>query len=91
MQFLSAHFKMRNGGEAWAGLPDHTAVVVGVESEGVGGRGAEGLRVEVLEQNTGGVKRVGKGSYDMGGLVGGEIRIFRPVGEGWVGVLDPSW
>lgn len=82
IQFKAAHFKLKNGGEAWAGLPDHTSVVVGMKSDG-------GL--EVLEQNVGGVKKVKRGSYDMGGLVGGEVRIFRPVGGNWVGELDPNW
>ena len=83
MQLLSAHFKARNGmSEKWAGAPDHTAVVVGVDRDEV---------VRVVEQNVGGVKRVQNGSYDMGELVKGEVRIFRAVGEGWVGRLDATW
>lgn len=82
IQFLSAHFKLKGGGEAWAGLPDHTSVVTEVKADGSLG---------VLEQNVGGVKKVKKGSYDMQGLVDGEVRIFRPVGASWIGELDPNW
>lgn len=83
IQFLKTHFKAKNGtGEAWAGLPDHTSVVTAVEPDGV---------LKVLEQNNGGVKIVGDGKYNMSELVGGEVRIFRAVGEDWVGKLDPSW
>lgn len=82
MQLLSAHFRAKDGSQKWAGSPDHTAVVTGVDSEGV---------LSVVEQNVGGVKRVQRGKYDMGELVKGEVRIFRAVGVGWVGELDPSW
>ncbi|RDW84567.1 hypothetical protein BP6252_02157 [Coleophoma cylindrospora] len=83
IQFLKTHFKAKNGmREAWAGMPDHTSVVTAVEPDGV---------LKVLEQNNGGVKIVGDGKYDMSELVGGEVRIFRAVGENWVGKLDPAW
>ena len=83
VQLLTANFKAKNGmSEKWAGAPDHTAVVVAVQSDGV---------LRVLEQNVGDVKKVQHGSYDMSELVKGEVRIFRAVGETWVGRLDPSW
>jgi hypothetical protein len=83
VQLLSAHFKSKDGrNQKWAGAPDHTAVVVGVEPDDV---------VRVVEQNIGGVKKVREGSYDMSELVKGEARIFRAVGESWVGKLDPTW
>lgn len=82
-QFLSCHFKKKNGlGESWAGAPDHTAVITGVESNGV---------LRVVEANAGGVKTVQTGMYDFSELAAGEVRIFRAVGEGWIGPLDPSW
>jgi hypothetical protein len=83
LQLLTTHFKAKDGrSEKWAGSPDHTAVVVGVEPNGV---------LRVVEQNIGGVKKVREGSYDMSELVRGEVRIFRAVGESWVGKLDPKW
>jgi hypothetical protein len=83
LQILSAHFKSKDGrSEKWAGAPDHTAVVVGVEPNDV---------LKVVEQNVGGVKKVRDGSYDMSELMRGEVRVFRAVGESWVGKLDPQW
>jgi hypothetical protein len=81
IQFLSAHFK-KGGSEQWAGMPDHTSVITSVEPNGL---------LRVVESNTGGVKVVKTGSYDMADLVGGEVRIFRPVAQSWVGELDPTW
>jgi hypothetical protein len=75
-------FKSKDGSQKWAGDPDHTAVVTGVELNGV---------LRVVEQNSGGVKVVKKGSYDMSELVKGEVRIFRAVSESWVGKLDAKW
>ena len=83
VQLCEAHFVAKDGmSEKCAGAPDHTAVIVGVESQGV---------IKVVEQNVGGVKRVRAGSYDMSELVKGEVRIFRVVGESWVGKLEPRW
>jgi hypothetical protein len=81
IQLLKAHFKYA-GGEAWAGDPDHTAVITGVEPNGV---------VRVVQQNVAGKKRVESGKYDMSQMVSGEVRIFRAVGENWIGKLDPKW
>ena len=72
-QLLTPHYSI---------APDHTAVIIGIEPNGV---------LNVVEQNVGGVKRVQEGSYDMSEFVEGEVRIFRAVGEGWVGKLDPTW
>lgn len=83
IQLLSAHFKSRDGrSEKWAGAPDHTAIITGVDPNGV---------LRTVEQNVGFVKRVQKGSYDMGELVKGEVRIFRAVGESWAGKMEPRW
>ncbi|PQE13190.1 gmp synthase protein [Rutstroemia sp. NJR-2017a BBW] len=82
LQFFESHFRDKKGGQKWAGAPDHTSVVVGVEPNGV---------VKVVEQNVGGVKTVMNGEYNMAELVKGEVRIFRAVGESWAGKLDPTW
>jgi len=82
IQLYEAHFKSKDGSQKWAGAPDHTAVIVDVLPNGV---------LKVVEQNVGGVKRVKEGSYDMSELVKGEVRIYRAVGENWVGRLDPKW
>lgn len=82
-QFLSCHFKKKNGlGESWAGVPDHTAVITGIEGGGI---------LRVVESNAGGLKTVKEGIYNFSELVYGEVRIFRAVGESWIGPLDPSW
>lgn len=47
--------------------------------------------IEVVEQNVGGVKKVMRGEYNMAELVKGEVRIYRAVGESWVGPLDVDW
>lgn len=82
IQILKAHFQLKNGGSAWAGDPDHTAVITSVEPNGV---------LKVVEQNVGGVKKVKTGSYDMSTMVTGELRIYRAVSESWAGKLDPNW
>ena len=83
IQLLSAHFRSKDGrSEKWAGAPDHTAVITGVDPNG---------NLRVVEQNVGGAKTVRNGSYDMSELVKGEVRIFRVVGESWLGKLDPIW
>ena len=81
IQLYKAHFKYP-GGEAWAGDPDHTAVITGIEPNGV---------LHVVEQNVGGKKRVQVGKYNMSQMVKGEVRVFRAVGESWIGNLDPTW
>jgi hypothetical protein len=83
IQLLSAHFQSADGrSQKWAGAPDHTAVITGVDRNGV---------LKVVEQNIGGVKKVRTGEYEMSELKKGEVRIFRAVGESWVGKLDPTW
>ncbi|KAN0115104.1 hypothetical protein V8E51_004648 [Hyaloscypha variabilis] len=82
IQLYKAHFKFPDGGQAWAGNPDHTAVITGVEPDGV---------LRVVQQNSGGKKIVQTGKYNMAHIVSGEVRIFRAVGESWIGKLDPTW
>lgn len=80
MQFDEAKFEGPHGWKT-AGSPDHTAVVVGVEGE----------TLRVLEQNNGHDKIVREGAYVLSELLKGEVRVFRPVGVGWMGDLNPSW
>jgi len=82
IQLYSAHFKFPDGGQARAGKPDHTAVITGVEPDGV---------LRIVQQNSGGKKFVQTGKYNMAHLVSGEVRIFRAVSESWIGKLDPTW
>ena len=83
VQILSAVLKSRDGRRTgYAGDPDHTAVITSVEANGI---------LKVVESNVGGVKNVKRGSYDMSELVKGEVRIYRAVGESWLGKLDPTW
>ncbi|PQE16037.1 gmp synthase protein [Rutstroemia sp. NJR-2017a WRK4] len=95
LQFFESHFRDKQGGQKWAGAPDHTSVVVGAQDDVV--QKLTFLLVEpngvvkVVEQNVGGVKTVMKGEYNMAELVKGEVRIFRAVGESWAGKLDPTW
>ena len=82
IQLYEAHFKSPDGSQKWAGAPDHTAVITGVDHNGV---------LDIVEQNVGGVKKVRVGSYNMEELVSGEVRIYRAVGESWVGKLEAKW
>ncbi|EKD11812.1 GMP synthase [Drepanopeziza brunnea f. sp. 'multigermtubi' MB_m1] len=82
IQILSARFESPNGSFQVAGQPDHTAVITGVEPNGV---------LRVVQQNTGGVKRVVTGNYNMSELTTGEVRIFRAVGINWLGELKAEW
>jgi hypothetical protein len=82
IQLYSAHFKSRDGGQKWAGAPDHTAVITGVDRNGI---------LKVVEQNVGGSKKVQAGEYVMNELVSGEVRVYRVVGLSWIGELVPQW
>jgi hypothetical protein len=44
-----------------------------------------------VEQNVGGKKRVQPGKYNLAQMVSGEVRIYRAVGESWIGKLDAKW
>ncbi|KAH0555827.1 hypothetical protein GP486_006229 [Trichoglossum hirsutum] len=93
LQFKSSHFvhvdpkNPSSKWESWAGakkgtggIPDHTAVVVGID----------GRVLRVLEQNVGGVLKVREGTYQLDEMVDGEVRAFRAVGENWC-PLETSW
>ena len=82
VQFLSAHLKSKDGMRwSYAGAPDHTAVITHVEIDGV---------LRTVEQNSGGVKIVKEGKYDLSEMISGEVRIFRAVGENWLKPLGPT-
>lgn len=83
IQIWKGIFKSKDGRrQQFAGDPDHTAVITSVEPNGI---------LRVVESNVGGSKNVRDGSYDMSELTQGEVRIFRAVGENWIGKLDPTW
>ncbi|MCJ1434371.1 hypothetical protein MMC27_003739 [Xylographa pallens] len=96
LQIKNAHFKtveatppVRKGGGKWqmglqertVRVPQHTAVVVGVEGE----------VMRVVEQNGAVPLAVSEGRYDLRDMVMGEMSIYRAVGEGWCPPLDTSW
>ena len=81
LQFYDCKFEGLHGWK-FAGSPDHTAVIREVMQDG---------RLTVLEQNNGQDKIVREGHYILGELVKGEVRVFRPVGVGWMGDLSPCW
>lgn len=81
IQYKSCKF-VRKSAVLHIGLPDHTSIIIGFKGE----------YIKVAEQNIGGVKSVGKGYICLNELIEGEIRIFRPVWNSWVGGdLYPSW
>lgn len=82
IQLREAHFVHPNGGWQVAGVPDHTAVVTGVESNGV---------LMVVQQNVGKVKKVQIGTYDMAEMTKGAVVIYRAVGKDWIGDLSAEW
>jgi hypothetical protein len=85
VQWLSAKYERRERGRivygSSVGAPDHTAVVTKY-SDGV---------ILVLHQNTGGAKVVKTGEFRFAEMVGGEIRIYRPIWKNWAGELKPTW
>jgi hypothetical protein len=93
MQMVTCRFESRDPSSgrllsySTAGAPDHTAVVSSV-STGSDGRS---MRLEVLQQNVGGVRNVMEGHFDLGEMVRGGVRIYRPVWTEWLGVLKPDW
>jgi myosin tail region-interacting protein MTI1 len=82
VQLLSARYIHAEGWAYEMGAPMHTAVVVGVE------KGGEVIKV--MEQNINFVKRVVEGNYQLKELVGGEMQLYRPVGESWA-KLEATW
>lgn len=81
LQFWTARLESASGWKS-AGAPDHTSVVTGVRPDGT---------LVVLEQNVGGKKIVMEGTYQLADLTEGEVRVFRPVGESWLGVPELAW
>ncbi|KAI5844489.1 hypothetical protein DFP73DRAFT_631739 [Morchella snyderi] len=73
-------FEMRAGAPEGAnGCKDHTAVVETVQYDSQGG-----IKVGVLQQNSNGVKTVGRGEYMLGtDMVEGGVRVYRAVADEW--------
>jgi len=97
LQFRAAHWVRRDeyGAlifEQRAGAPentnachDHTAIVENVRE------GPEGIVVRALQQNSNGVKTVGRGEFVLGDtMIDGGVRVFRAVSDGWV-EFDTEW
>jgi len=81
VQFLTARFEGRNWSST-AGMPDHTAVVEFVSGD----------KLHVLQQNTGGVKKVSRGETQLDRLKSGEIRVYRPIWKEWMGGdIECNW
>ncbi|RPB03371.1 hypothetical protein L873DRAFT_1787150 [Choiromyces venosus 120613-1] len=91
LQFRAAHWVRRDEYgtlifEQRAGAPentnachDHTAIVESVSE------GPKGIVVGALQQNTNGVKTVGRGEFVLGdSMIDGGVRVFRAVSDGWV-------
>lgn len=81
-------FEMRAGAaEDTAGCKDHTAVIETVQYDAEGG-----VKLCVLQQNSGGIRTVGRGEYTLGTgeMVEGGVRVFRAVDDGWA-KLDTDW
>jgi len=97
LQFRAAHWVRRDeyGAlifEQRAGAPentnachDHTAIVENVRE------GPEGIVVRALQQNSNGVKTVGRGEFVLGDtMIDGGVRVFRAVSDGWA-EFDTEW
>ena len=72
---------IKGGGERNVRMARHTAVVVGVEGDAV----------RVVEQNGSTVGGVGLERYDLDTMQGGEMQIWRVVGETYIGALEAVW
>lgn len=72
---------MRGGGERNVRMGKHTAVVVGVEGEGV----------SVVEQNGRVQGGVGRERYGLETMVAGKMSFRRVMGEGWMKPLEAVW
>lgn len=74
LQFTTAKFENKaTGAYQTAGDPDHTSVVIDKVGE----------KIQVLEQNVGGVKTVKRGEYEIGNLTQGKVVVYRPMPAGW--------
>ena len=86
LQFWEAKFTGRDaatGGtyNASVGSPDHTAVVTSAEID----------LIHVVEQNSGGVKKVKRSSYRLSDHTSGTLTVFRPIDESWPGPCEAVW
>lgn len=72
---------IKGGGERNIRMARHTAIVVGVEGDAV----------KVVEQNGSTIGGVGLEKYDLNTMQGGEMEIWRVVGEKYLGALEAIW
>lgn len=80
-------FEMRAGApEDSEGCKDHTAIIETVHYDPQGG-----IKLGVLQQNSGGLKSVTRGEYVLGTeMIEGGIRVFRAVADGWA-EFEAGW
>ena len=86
LQFWEAKFTGRDaatGGayHASVGSPDHTAIVTSADSD----------LIQVVEQNSGGVKKVKRSTYRLSEHTNGALAVFRPIDESWAGPCKAIW
>ncbi|KAG7010034.1 hypothetical protein G7Y79_00001g003060 [Physcia stellaris] len=72
---------IKGGGERNIRMARHTAIVVGVDGD----------TVKVVEQNGSTVGGVGAERYGLDTMQGGEMQIWRVVGETYLGALEAVW
>ena len=72
---------IKGGGERNIRMARHTAIIVGVEGD----------TVKVVEQNGSTVGGVGVERYGLDTMQGGEMQIWRVVGETYLGALEAVW
>lgn len=76
LQFTLAKFEDKaTGATQTAGAPNHTSVVIGKVGE----------KIQVAEQNVGGVRKVMRGEYTLGHITNGSVIVYRPVPMLWAG------
>ncbi|CAN6651948.1 hypothetical protein TRVA0_025S01508 [Trichomonascus vanleenenianus] len=59
------------------GSPDHTAVVTALDGD----------NINIVHQNTGGVKQVCSGAHNFAHMTAGDVKVFRVVPSSWAGEL----
>ncbi|KAG7694038.1 hypothetical protein KL930_002999 [Ogataea haglerorum] len=84
LQFANCCFRYPNKA-LFYGSPDHTSIVGHVTGS------TELPRLQVLHQNVNGEKIVIEESIDLDMLVEGSVKVYRPIGAGWISELSPMW
>lgn len=83
LQFTACEFKYTHRTLSF-GAPDHTAVVVDVKPGDESDADGRLKWLEIIHQNMGGVKKVRVSEIDLGKMVSGELRAYRPVDAEWI-------